>query len=203
MPSQTPSVPDRPRLRAGDADRDATLTVIQDAFVNGRLTPAEVAERQDRALTSQYTDELLPIVADLPEASALASRFATVMPHASAPAPARPDGQPRYVILTGRTYDLEPGQTSINNVAIMGGDTIHTAPAFGPGVTVHLHLDAIMGGHTLLVPPGVKVVDESQGIMGGNDVSKHARGDGSNGVLLLTGTLFMAGSTVKLDKAFR
>lgn len=104
--------------------------MIQDAFVNGRLTPAEVAERQDRALTSQYTDELLPIVADLPEASALASRFATVI-YASAPAPAQPDGQPRYVILTGRTYDLEPGQTSINNVAIMGGDTIHTAPAFG------------------------------------------------------------------------
>ena len=71
MPSQTPSVPDRPRLRAGDADRDATLTVIQDAFVNGRLTPAEVAERQDRALTSQYTDELLPIVADLPAPGAI------------------------------------------------------------------------------------------------------------------------------------
>lgn len=203
MPSQTPSVPEHPRLRAGDADRDATLEVLQDAFANGRLTSHEVTERQDRALTSQFTDELYPIVADLPEAAALAARFNTVAPRPNTAPPARPDGEARFVILTGRTYDLEPGQTSINNVAIMGGDTIRATPAFGPGVTVHLHLDAIMGGHTIFVPPGVKVVDESQGIMGGNDVSKRARGDGSNGVLLLTGTLFMAGSTVKLDRAFR
>ena len=60
--SRQPMVPEPARMRAGDADRDVILSVIQDAFANGRLSTSEVSERQERALTSVYTDELLPIV---------------------------------------------------------------------------------------------------------------------------------------------
>lgn len=203
MPPRTPSVPEQPRLRAGDADRDATLTVIQDAFANGRLTPSEVTERQDRALTSQFTDELYPIVADLPEARTLPARLSSVVAHAHHAGDVDAEVGSRYAILAGKNYDLEPGQTSIRTIAIMGGDTIRAARAFGPGVTVTMHVDAILGGNTVYIPSGVKVVDNSEAILGGNDVTKAARGDGSNGVLVLTGTSFLGGSTVRLDKKSR
>lgn len=187
-------------MRAGDADRDATLAVIQDAFANGRLTPSETAQRQDLALASQYTDELYPIVADLPEARMLPAQLNAVVPRPPG-GPKAPDGQPRYVILSGKTFDLEPGQTSLQDVLFMGGDTIHTRSAFGPGVTINIRVDAIMGGHTIYIPAGVKVLDHAESIMGGNDVSKKANGDGSNGTLILTGTLFLAGNHIKLDKS--
>lgn len=187
-------------MRAGDADRDATLAVIQDAFVNGRLTASETSERQDLALTSQYTDELYPIVADLPEARLLPAQLNVVGPRTQ-PFPA--DAQPRYAILASKTFDLEPGQTSLRDVLVMSGDTIHTRHAFGPGVTITIHVDAIMGGHTIYVPAGVKILDHSESILGGNDVSKQAKGDGSTGTLILSGTLFMAGNHIKLDKSAR
>lgn len=44
------------------------------------------------------------------------------------------------------------------------------------------------------------MIDECQGIMSGNTITKNARGDGSNGTLLLTGTALMGGHTVKLAK---
>ena len=199
--SRQPMVPEPARMRAGDADRDVILSVIQDAFANGRLSTSEVSERQERALTSVYTDELLPIVVDLPEGQGLAAQWGAPAPPQRFAAPvAATTGETRFVVMSGRDYALRPGETSIRNVVIMGGDTIDTSPAFGPGVTVTLHADVIMGGHTIRVPAGVQVIDECQGIMSGNTITKNARGDGSNGTLLLTGTALMGGHTVKLAK---
>lgn len=191
-------------MRAGDADRDATLAVIQDAFANGRLTPVEAAERQDRALSSQFTDELYPIVSDLPEGATLPQQLSVVHGHANPkPVPAHDMEGPNFAILSGKTYDLVPGQTSVRTVAVLGGDTIHTKDAFGPGVTVTMHIDAVLGGNTIFVPSGVRVIDQGEAIMGGNSVSKRARGDGSNGVLILRGTCFLGGSEVKLERSSR
>lgn len=51
-----------------------------------------------------------------------------------------------------------------------------------------------------MCPPGVRVLDESIAIMAGNEIKKKARGDGSNGTLILRGLIFWAGSTVRLSK---
>ena len=151
--SPQPLVPEPSRMRAGDADRDAILSVIQDAFANGRLSTAEVSERQERALTSVYTDELLPIVVDLPEGQAVAARWGVPAPQQRFAASPVPDtGDTRFVVMSGRAYALRPGETWVRNVVIMGGDTIDTTPAFGPGVTVTIHDDMVMGGHTTRVP---------------------------------------------------
>ena len=60
------------RLRAGDADRDAVLNVLQRAHAAGRLTVEELGERQDAALLARFTDEFPQLVADLPEGGELA-----------------------------------------------------------------------------------------------------------------------------------
>lgn len=60
---------DESRLRAGDADRDATITVLREAFAEGRLTQAEFDERLDEAHSARTFAELEQLTADLPKAS--------------------------------------------------------------------------------------------------------------------------------------
>lgn len=190
------------RMRASDADRDGVLAVLQDAHAAGRLTLEDLAERQERALRATYTDELPTLVADLPEGRSLHGAGLAVP--AAGRVPARP-GPVRpatwsATVMTGREIELEAGAEGVKDIAWWGGNDIFLRDALGPGVTLTLELHAIMGGHTIYVPEGVRVVDESFAVMAGNDVKKGARGDGSNGTVVLRGFLFWGGSTVKLDK---
>ncbi len=185
-------------MRAGDADRDAVLTALQEAHVQGRLTVEELLERQDQAMRVRFTDELAPLVADLPEGNpggvAPWRPAGAVAPHEEAPW--------SVTVMSGKTFDLPAGTTHMRDVAVMGGHTIRLRDALGPGVVLTLELHNIMAGHTLIVPEGVRVRDETIGFMGGNEVKRHANGDGSNGTLVLKGWQVMGGNTIKLDRRF-
>ncbi len=188
------------RLRAGDADRDALLQTLHDAHAAGRLSVSDLSERQDAALRAVYLDELPPLVTDLPEGaawgapSAMPVRGAANLPAASLEGPTW-----TATVLSGKRIDLRPGQT-VRNVAILGGDEIHLREALAPGVTLTVELHTLLAGHTLHVPAGVRVVDETHGFIGGNSVRKKAQGDGSNGVLVLRGWQILGGHTVKLEQ---
>ena len=60
---------DESRLRAGDADRDATISLLREAFAEGRLTQAEFDERLDEAHGARTFAELGKLTADLPKAT--------------------------------------------------------------------------------------------------------------------------------------
>jgi hypothetical protein len=60
--------PDAPPLRASDADRMATVLVLQEAIANGCLTPAEGSDRMAAAFAAVHRRDLDPLVADLPKA---------------------------------------------------------------------------------------------------------------------------------------
>lgn len=193
----------RKRLRAGDTDRDAVLEVLHTAFAAGRLTPSDLADRQEAALSARYIDELPELVEDVPEGAALTRGWASptpvTRPSSGTPATSVGDGSWTVTIMSGRRIDLGPGQT-FRNFALMGGDDVYLRDALGPGVVLTVEVPAIMGGHNLHVPQGVRVVEETQGIMGGNTIRRNAQGDGSNGTLVIRGALLMGGHTVKLDK---
>jgi hypothetical protein len=55
-----------PRLRASDAERTATVDLLQDAMARGLLTHEESDERMAAAFDAHYRDELPPLSADLP-----------------------------------------------------------------------------------------------------------------------------------------
>lgn len=188
----------RPRMRAGDADRDDTLRVLQQAHAAGRLSVEELGSRQDAVLAAQYVDDLLPVVADLPEGALLQAGPAVAMP-----SPATTDVGMSVTFMTGRDVDLAPGTSLYRNFAWWGGDDIILDRALGPGVLLTLELSAVMAGHDIYVPQGVRVIDESFAIMAGNDIDQDARGDGSNGTLILKGFLFWAGHDVKLSRRQR
>ncbi|MDO5735301.1 MAG: DUF1707 domain-containing protein [Propionibacteriaceae bacterium] len=197
-------VPPR-RLRASDADRDAVLQVLQQAHVEGRLSVEELGERQDEALKARYTDQFDELVDDLPAGGHLVAggSFAVAQgPDAPLPATGEAD-RTTFTVMSARDVDIEPGTRHYVNFAWWGGDNIDLTRAMGPGVVVTLELHAIMAGHDIYVPEGVRVVDECTAIMAGNNIDRQARGDGSNGAVILKGFLWWAGHDIKLGSSRR
>ncbi len=60
------------RLRASHADRERSIEVLKNAFVQGRLTKPELDARVGQALASRTYAELAPLTADIPAGSAAA-----------------------------------------------------------------------------------------------------------------------------------
>ncbi|MGO9078005.1 MAG: DUF1707 and DUF4190 domain-containing protein [Streptosporangiaceae bacterium] len=54
------------QMRASDQDRDATASILQTAFAEGRLSQDEYEDRVGRALTARTFAELDALTADLP-----------------------------------------------------------------------------------------------------------------------------------------
>jgi hypothetical protein len=59
-------MPGDPRIRASDADRDRTVSLLREHHAEGRLTAEEFHERLDRALAAKTRGELDELLADLP-----------------------------------------------------------------------------------------------------------------------------------------
>lgn len=220
MPENDSEQPSTPRIRAADKDRDAVLAVITEAVSNGRLDPEETAERQDEAISAKYLDELLPLILDLPEGHELHRSLQRqtgdgTTPGASlvrrdGPAPLSPRADPgsaapvnSVAIMSGREIDVPAGTAEVTTYALMGGDNIDLCEVMGPGVTVSVTSYSMWGGHDIYVPPGVRVRDDTVNIMAGNEIRQSAKGDGSNGTLILKGLSLMAGHDVHLAKGYR
>lgn len=190
----------RKGLRASDEERDYVLHVLQQAHAAGRLDVEELGERQDKALAAKYSEEFVSLVEDLPEGREVVA--------ALRPSVAAQPGGPRAVaspgtsnsslaILSGKELIVPPGVTSYHLMSFMGGDTVDLTRAMAPGVVMIIEAQSVLGGATIMVPPGVQVVDESSAFMGGNSVKRRAKGDGSNGTLVLRGFALLGGHTVK------
>lgn len=54
------------RMLASPADRDRAIWVLQDSFVEGRLTKEEFDDRVGQAIMSRDFEELLTLIIDLP-----------------------------------------------------------------------------------------------------------------------------------------
>jgi hypothetical protein len=81
----------RGRFRASDDDREQVIEDLKVAFVQGRLTRDELAERAGQALTSRTFADLAAVVADVPATRPPPKRVrgqAQVATLVSAPAPA-------------------------------------------------------------------------------------------------------------------
>jgi len=64
MPDGEP--PPSPALRASDAERERTATLLRDHAAAGRLTPEELDERLDAAYAARTVGELEALAHDLP-----------------------------------------------------------------------------------------------------------------------------------------
>lgn len=78
-----------PDMRAGDDDRDRTITQLREAFSEGRLSDQEFQDRLGQATAARTFGELAPLTADLPATSAVPGTApATSAVPGAAPVPA-------------------------------------------------------------------------------------------------------------------
>ncbi|WP_308211620.1 DUF1707 SHOCT-like domain-containing protein [Actinoallomurus soli] len=195
-------VPDKPvevdprLMRASDADRDRIADQLREALAEGRLTAEEHAERLDIVYQAKTYAELAPVVADLPGAGA---------PAPAAPQPVRHDlpapqaGSPNLVaILSGAErkgrWLVEP---HTNVVTVLGGVELDLRQAVLAQREVTINITAVLGGVSITVPPGVRVLNSVTSVMGGCSLPSDDTVGPDAPVIRLTGMALLGGIDVK------
>jgi hypothetical protein len=193
-------LPDKPgeadpgRMRASDADRDRIADQLREALAEGRLTPDEHAERLDAVYQAKTYAELAPIVADLP-----ATGGSGPAPVVRDDLPAPQAGSPNLVAIfsgaerKGR-WLVEP-QTNV--VSVFGGVELDLRQAVLAQREVNINVVAILGGVSITVPPGVRVVSSVASILGGCSLPPDDAVGADAPVIRLTGMALLSGIDVK------
>ncbi|MFF3741481.1 DUF1707 domain-containing protein [Streptomyces sp. NPDC002566] len=166
---------DAPELRASDADRERVAEVLRDALAEGRLDMGEFEERLDAAYRARTYGELAPITRDLPAAGGAAPVSMSKAPAQSGSWGGRivgGEGTARWAVAVMSGFQRRGRWTvprRFNTVAFWGGGEIDLREADFAAGEVVLNCVAIMGGISVVVPPGVEVVVRGLGVMGGFD----------------------------------
>ena len=155
-----------PELRIGDAERHDVTEILRRAAGEGRITLDELDERLEAAYAARTYADLVPLTADLP----LAQRPAA--PPAPGPGnrvETQPGSSERHLcILSGlerKGVWTMPEQMTV--VAFMGGADLDLRQATFAARECTLVINAVMGGASIRVGPGVNVVMEGTAVMGG------------------------------------
>ncbi|AOS63250.1 DUF1707 SHOCT-like domain-containing protein [Actinoalloteichus hymeniacidonis] len=163
----------RPEVRASDVERNEIATLLNQAVGEGRISLDEFTERVGLVYEATTRRELDQLVADLPVARDVAT------PDASQGVVVRSDDagdadRRKWDLAIMGGSDLK-GRWRVRRkmgfFGFMGGSDINLCDAELDAPEVELVLIGIMGGHTVIVPRGVRV--EHVGgfnLMGGDDV---------------------------------
>ena len=191
------------RTRASDTDRDTVVSALSDALSRGQLTTVEFDERHSQALKAMYIDQLPALVEDIPEADELGpynnQRSGPIQP--AKPGTGKSDTA--ICILSGSNQVVAPNTPKVSAVAMLGGNDYDLCDVMGPGVEFTIESINFLAGHDIYVPPGVRVINKSFSILGGVDIAQNARGDGSNGTLIIKGFNLLGGDDVMLARGYR
>ena len=143
-------------LRASHADREQVAEVLRVAAGDGRLSPEELDERLERALTARTYDELATVIADLPAAGTAIAAAVSLSPAAGAATPkelirlhcssSNAERTGRWVVPSRMDLKVSSGHITLDFT-----QAVITQPA--------LHIDAeVRSGHiTLITKPGIVV----------------------------------------------
>jgi uncharacterized coiled-coil protein SlyX len=206
-----------PELRASDADREQVAEVLRDAVAEGRLDMEEFEERLEATYKARTYKELAPITRDLPAPGVTPPPAVPTVSMVKGPAGAGGwagrvvggDGSSRWGVAVLGGFERKGRWTMpkrFNSFAFWGGGVIDLREAnFADGEVV-VNCVAIMGGMSVIVPPGVEVLVRGIGVMGGFDHSEEGvEGDPGAPRVVVTGFAFWGGVGVerKVTKAER
>ena len=205
-----------PELRASDADREQVAEVLRDALAEGRLDMEEFEERLEATYKARTYKELAPITRDLPAPGVTPPPVPTVS-MVKRPAGAGGwagrivggDGSSRWGVAVLGGFERKGRWTMpkrFNSFAFWGGGVIDLREANFANGEVVVNCVAIMGGMSVIVPPGVEVLVRGIGVMGGFDHSEEGvEGDPGAPRVVVTGFAFWGGVGVerKVTKAER
>ncbi len=154
-------------LRASHADRDQVAEVLRVAAGDGRLSPEELDERLERALTARTYEELAAVIADLPTAGTAIAAATPLSPATGATAPkdlirldcssSHAERQGRWVVPSRMDLKVSSGHITLDFT-----QALITQPT--------LHIDAeVRSGHiTLITKPGIVVDADDVSVRSGH-----------------------------------
>jgi hypothetical protein len=150
--------PGSSELRASHSDRDTVVEQLRIAAGDGRLTPEELDERLEAALTAKTYAELAALTADLPESG---------RPAAAAPAQAKDlvrfDQRGSSTTRSGRW--VVPA--SIEARVVGGNVTLDFTEAVITYPTLPIEAEVRGGNLVLVVRPGITVDADDLSVIGG------------------------------------
>ncbi|MBB5919185.1 hypothetical protein FHR81_000214 [Actinoalloteichus hoggarensis] len=165
--------PDRnPEVRASDAERNEIAALLNQAVGEGRLTLDEFTHRVGLAYEATTRSELDTLVADLPVSPPAAQEQPLAVRSDGKLEPEGGERKWNLAVLGGS--DLK-GRWRVRRrmgfFGLLGGSDINLCDAELDAPEVELTLVSILGGHTVIVPRGVRV-EKSGGfdLLGGDDV---------------------------------
>ena len=179
------------------AERERVVQTLSAHFAQDQLTLTEFEHRLERAYALSSTDQLRALVADLPSGHVMpAMRQPSTGGPALVPSSEVPPRGAIFAVLGGQERGgswIVPRQLKV--IAVMGGAELDLRNArFGPGVS-EIEIFVMMGGVTIIVPPGVRVESVGGAFLGGFEMNA---GDvtalsTANPVLRLGGLAIMGG----------
>jgi len=156
------------RLRAGDAERHQTASVLQDALSKGQLSLAEFEERTAGAWSAVYRDELETLTADLVKRPDSAAEPGTADAISAARRITGGDG-PAFSMAIWSGFTRKGRWTvprKFTGFALMGGGELDLRHAHFAEREVTITAVALMGGITIVVPDDIHVNVTGFGFMG-------------------------------------
>ncbi|MEU5218882.1 DUF1707 domain-containing protein [Streptomyces sp. NPDC020807] len=154
-------------LRASDADRDRIADILGDALAEGRLDPAEHADRIDAVYRAKTVGELEPIVRDLPGAP--------VRPAPEpAPAPWGEDEGPADSLVAIFSSTTRKGRWRVsprtNAFSLFGSIEIDLTEALFAQRLTTINATSIFGNVEVRVPENISLRGNGSGVFGNFEV---------------------------------
>ncbi|MCX4908371.1 DUF1707 domain-containing protein [Streptomyces sp. NBC_00878] len=198
-----------PELRASDADREQVAEVLRDALAEGRLDMTEFEERLEATYKARTYKELAPITRDLPAPGVTPPSVPTVSmvkrPAAEVGSWASRivggEGSSQWGVSIMSGFERKGRWTvprRFNAFTLLGGGEIDLRDANFAAGEVVVNCVAILGGLSVIVPPGVEVIARGIGIMGGFDhTQEYEPGDPGAPRVVVTGFALLGGVDIE------
>jgi Domain of unknown function (DUF1707)/Cell wall-active antibiotics response 4TMS YvqF len=158
-------------LRCSDVDRERVAEALRQAAGDGRLTLSELEERLDATFRARTYGELEPITADLPQGPYPVPGIAEPAPvaHQRSASPAPTTGPERVVTVLGdeRRAGRWEVPARLDVTCLVGEVTLDFTEAIVRHREIAVHVGAILGSVTVIVPDGIDVrLDLTASILG-------------------------------------
>lgn len=153
-------------LAVNASDKTKVLTLLDAALAEGRITPAEHAERTQAANQAQTFDDLVPLTRDL-----------VVVPGPAATptwssAPVGPDTGPEMIVAifsgAARKGVWQP-RRNLSVLTLFGGAELDLTQAVFTDNVCEINVFCLFGGIEITVPDGTTVRNECVAVFGGSD----------------------------------
>jgi hypothetical protein len=179
-----------------ERERAKVIDALTEHFAQDRLTMEELELRLDQVYAASTPSALSALIADLPSLTPPTAPAAAPVVHDSN------DSGSRKTLVAFMSGVMRKGPwavpRTINAIAFMGGIELDLRFAHLTAPVTEIQILAVMGGVSVIVPPGVRVESEGFAIMGGFGDVVGDPASSSAPVVRLTGFAFMGGVDVRV-----